>query len=207
MHCSLIGFHGVGVRLLLVVSVALGACTQDPSPGGSTSNETTSDSGETTVDPGVSSDSTASTSEGDSTSQGSTGPVPVPEPADCDALREQGACEALSGADFQCVWFPDAYPVMLDGSTCTIGEPIGWCLAAYTIGDTGCVDDFNWSCMEGEGVSNLFVREAEDTTVLIQDIELTGLDYGCGSPVLWDVCDAGEGPAACNCGCDPGLPQ
>lgn len=143
-----------------------------------------------------------------STGPGSTGPDPMAEATDCDALREQGACEAVSGPDFECVWFPEAYAATLDGPSCSVGEAIGWCLAAYTIGDTGCVDDFIYACEEGDDASALFVRQAEDgTTVLIQDQALAGVDFACGQPLLWESCDGTEGPAACQCGCDPGLPQ
>ena len=214
-----IRWQGVVGRLLVSV-VALGACTSEPSPGSSTTSDTTSGSGDATADTtavtGASSGATTVVSEESSTTvgstgpgstgPGSTGPVSEPEASDCDALRDQASCEALSGTDFECVWFPEAYPVTLDGTSCTIGEPIGWCLAAFTMSDTGCVDDIQWSCMEGEPVPDMFVRETgDDTAVIIQDMALEGIDYGCAQPLMWEACDS-EGPAACACGCDPGLP-
>jgi hypothetical protein len=181
----------------LVAWLALGACTESPTPGdtaGSTSLGTTA----------------ASTDDGptgaDSTGPVSTGPDPMAEATDCDALRDQAACEALSGSDFQCVWFPEAYAVVLDGESCTVGDAIGWCIAAGN-GETGCVEDIVYECAAGGTQSDVFVREAEDgTTVVIQDQSLSSTEFGCLGPMLWDGCDAADGPAACVCGCDPGLP-
>lgn len=218
MNYSIFRFHDVGVRFYLAASVLLAACTPEPTPGDSTANASTSDHGDTTVDPSASSASTGGSSEGGSTGPGSTGPgstgpgstgpVSEPQPTDCDALRDQAACEALSGAEFECVWFPEAYPVTLEGSTCSVGAPIGWCIAAYTGGETGCVEDVSWVCMGGSSdVENLFVREGDDTTVLIQDMALEGIEFGCANPVLWEACNGSVEPAACECGCDPGLPE
>jgi hypothetical protein len=193
-------------RYGFVVAMALAACTEDPSPGGTASSTTHAD-GTATLDPSTSLETTAASTGPASTGPASTGPDPMAEPTDCDALRDQAACEALSGPEFQCVWFSDAYAVELDGGGCTVGEPIGWCVASGN-GETGCVDDISYSCEGGGAVSFLFVREAEDgTTVLIQDMALADVEFGCLGPILWDECDGASGPAACACGCDPGLPQ
>lgn len=193
----------------LAVTLALGACTDDPSPGDASSGAS---EGDTTAGASTSMATTAASTDDGSTGPGSTGgstgPDPMAEATDCDALREQGACEAVSGADFECVWFAEAYAVTLDGPTCSVGEAIGWCLAAYTLGDTGCVDDLVYDCADGADASAVFVRQADDgTTVVIQDQVLEGLDFACGQPVLWEGCNVSEGPAACVCACDPGLPQ
>lgn len=208
--------HDLGLHLnrtLLVALLALGACTESPTPGdteASTSIGTTAGSTDDgSTGPGsTSADSTGpGSTSADSTSSGSTGPDPMAEPSDCDALRDQGACEALSGADFQCVWFPNAYAVTLDGESCTVGDAIGWCIAGGN-GETGCVEDMIHACAAGGTESSVFVREAEDgTVVVIQDSSLISPEFGCSGPMLWDGCGSADGPAACECSCDPGLPQ
>lgn len=191
-----------GLAASLALGLTLGACTESPTPGdtaASTSMETTAGS---TDDGSTGPGSTSA----DSTGPGSTGPDPMAEPSDCDALRDQGACEALSGPDFQCVWFPNAYAVTLDGESCTVGDAIGWCIAGGN-GETGCVEDVIHECAAGGTQSSVFVREAGDgTIVVIQDSNLISPEFGCFGPILWDGCEA-DGPAACECSCDPGLPQ
>ena len=193
------------IWLGLLVSLTLGACTEDPVPGDTTSSTTQTDGASTSM-----ATTAASTDDGAtgpvSTGPDSTGPDPMAEPTDCDALRDQGACEALAGTDFQCVWFPEAYAVTLDGESCTVGDAIGWCIPAGS-GETGCVEDFVYECGVGDTESSVFVREAEDgTLVVLQDQNLISPEFGCLGPLSWDACTAADSPAACECSCDPGLP-
>lgn len=204
------------LRVGLVASLALGACTEDPTPGDTASSTTQTDGSSTSL--GTTSGSTDDGATGplatgpgstssDSTGPGSTGPDPMVEPGDCDALRDQGACEALAGSDFQCVWFAEAYAVTLDGESCTVGDAIGWCIAAGN-GETGCVEDVIYECAAGGTQSSVFVREAEDgTVVVIQDPSLISAEFGCLGPTLWSGCSSADSPAACECSCDPGIPQ
>src|SRR5690606_23212397 len=192
---------------ILTGCIAITACPADPPTDDSATAATTQSSGESgTTHSASETETTQGTTTVGATGSSSSGIDPTATPSDCDALPDEAACTAVQGSDFACTWVSGISPVELDGGTCTLGEPVGRCVAEYDY-ETGCLDDStNLHPCPGGDVPFVFVREVEGGPTLVYQ-GFGGASFSCGAPPMWLPCDGAGSHPACECACDPGLPE